>query len=859
MGNLFRHPRGSEWRKWDLHLHGPEDKLQNLYTGDADEKWEDFLTQVEKTDLAVIGFTNYFSIAGLERAIDYRKNGNRLRSVECIIPNIEFRLDNTNKDGQHINIHIFFSENVKISDISLFLSQLELVNTRANGTRLYCTDEHLSEIGYDNATVGFDKLKAGLEGSFRRDDYLIAAVCNGYGSLRLREGQSEASGRTGHVAQELDKMSDLYFGKAENKAYYLKTDRYKGCIPKPVVLGSDSHGNKSLGVDATWIKADPTFEGLRQVIFEPDLRVQICDQEPESKKDYFVISKFRFADNSGKNLFPGMEFPLNKSLNAIIGGKSTGKSLLLHYLAKAIDPNEVKERQAIFGESPPGYDFEDNSDFDFEVEWSDGITQSIRATDVGATRKIVYIPQHYLNRLSEADVASKQSLNEFIFSVLIQDEKAHSEYTTHKKRVEKSVKEIEVKVSEYFKLSKEAEAIKESIKEKGDESGVKKYLGKIEEEIKILKGKSGLTDEQLQSYESLSKSESETQASIDELEHDLEKINELGEEVGKHVQDAISTLASTADYLKSGVSKKTIDAELSFLKDLPQILSAKIANTKQTIETETKKLDERIKKTRQDLTPLLSRVKMQDELKEKEDRRKAEKEKLTQIKILKDSLQKMTSKGNAVLEEVVEVYRSIFDEYKDLQSKFKAFEKGLQDISLNVNVKFMNSRFTENMTSRLNVRELKNAIKLVDGEYVFQQDSHVHSVSKLVHSIVEGTVKPKAASSEKDAIINALQDFYYLDFQLTYKRDAFARMSPGKKGLILLRLLIELSDKEWPILLDQPEDDLDNRSVYSDLVSFIREKKADRQIILVTHNPNLVVGGDAEEVIVANQEGQEDG
>ena len=84
-------------------------------------------------------------------------------------------------------------------------------------------------------------------------------------------------------------------------------------------------------------------------------------------------------------------------------------------------------------------------------------------------------------------------------------------------------------------------------------------------------------------------------------------------------------------------------------------------------------------------------------------------------------------------------------------------------------------------------------------------------------------------------------------------------MSPGKKGLVLLRLLIDLSNEEWPILLDQPEDDLDNRSVYDELVSFVKNKKKRRQIVIVTHNPNLVVGADAEQVIVANQAGQQKG
>lgn len=67
--------------------------------------------------------------------------------------------------------------------------------------------------------------------------------------------------------------------------------------------------------------------------------------------------------------------------------------------------------------------------------------------------------------------------------------------------------------------------------------------------------------------------------------------------------------------------------------------------------------------------------------------------------------------------------------------------------------------------------------------------------------------------------------------------------------------MLDNSDKSCPILIDQPEDDLDNRAIYTDLVKYIRRKKLKRQIILATHNPNIVVGTDAELVIVANQHG----
>ena len=86
-------------------------------------------------------------------------------------------------------------------------------------------------------------------------------------------------------------------------------------------------------------------------------------------------------------------------------------------------------------------------------------------------------------------------------------------------------------------------------------------------------------------------------------------------------------------------------------------------------------------------------------------------------------------------------------------------------------------------------------------------------------------------------------------------KDNIESMSPGKKALVLLEMLISLEESKCPILIDQPEDDLDNRSIYHDLVKYIREKKKERQFIIVTHNANVVLGADAEEVIIANQDG----
>lgn len=80
-------------------------------------------------------------------------------------------------------------------------------------------------------------------------------------------------------------------------------------------------------------------------------------------------------------------------------------------------------------------------------------------------------------------------------------------------------------------------------------------------------------------------------------------------------------------------------------------------------------------------------------------------------------------------------------------------------------------------------------------------------------------------------------------------------MTPGKQALFALTLILNESQEPWPLLIDQPEDDLDSRSIYETIVPYLLKRKKERQIIMVSHNANLVIGADSELVIVANRHG----
>jgi len=95
--------------------------------------------------------------------------------------------------------------------------------------------------------------------------------------------------------------------------------------------------------------------------------------------------------------------------------------------------------------------------------------------------------------------------------------------------------------------------------------------------------------------------------------------------------------------------------------------------------------------------------------------------------------------------------------------------------------------------------------------------------------------------------------YYSISYSIKFNGLELNNLSPGLKGVALLILFLELDkDDKRPILIDQPEENLDNRSVYITLVRYFRKAKKRRQVIIVTHNPNLVVNADSEQIIVAN-------
>ena len=99
-------PRGSEWHRWDPHIHAPGTVLNDQFSGD----WETYLTRIEGSSpgIEALGITDYFSIRTYREIREWEKKG-RPGNVALIFPNVEMRLDIKTGKRKPINLHLLFS------------------------------------------------------------------------------------------------------------------------------------------------------------------------------------------------------------------------------------------------------------------------------------------------------------------------------------------------------------------------------------------------------------------------------------------------------------------------------------------------------------------------------------------------------------------------------------------------------------------------------------------------------------------------------------------------------------------------------------------------------------------------------
>jgi predicted ATPase len=227
-------------------------------------------------------------------------------------------------------------------------------------------------------------------------------------------------------------------------------------------------------------------------------------------------------------------------------------------------------------------------------------------------------------------------------------------------------------------------------------------------------------------------------------------------------------------------------------------------------------------------------------------------------------------------QQVIDAYRESMDQLNQLiknnQTTLKNYKIEI-DASL-VKKKDFNSKFlgSVNQTRKGTFRSAdegeRQLLKLL-ADTDFDNEA---SIISLLDSLVDALRFDKR-SEENDAQrdvrdqvkdISTLYDYLFSleflenNYQLEQGGKGLEQLSPGERGALLLVFYLLLDHSDIPLIIDQPEDNLDNHSVATVLVPFIREAKKRRQIIMVTHNPNLAVVADAEQIIYVNLDKEND-
>ncbi|MGP5112821.1 TrlF family AAA-like ATPase [Corynebacterium casei] len=871
--------RGAEWKKWDLHVHAPTTRLENGYTKKANGEpdWDRFCRIIHESDVAAIGITDYFSLGSFfefkERYYAlYPKDDSKV-----FFPNLELRLHYAvHNGGKEINIHLILPPYLDEEQADTLLRELKLFNESfhdkvpKNDTCYSARNWSKTQLKAASVTLG--AIREAIKETFGGADLtnlenyaLIVASGRDDG---LSPGQGMAPRKEAAI-DIVDNSIHAVFSRAKDASYWLSTKRIAteaGSIPKPTFGGCDAHDfdglEKMLGKtgqngvrhwETTWVKADLSWGGLLQTLAEPESRVRISELKPDTKDAYRIIDSVEFSDET---VFPTPVI-FNENLNAIIGSRSSGKSSLLSHIAYAVNPEETQAQQQAAGVSlgpAAGHDWDDIKEGFCRVNWSDG----------GSDGRVVYIPQNFLNKLS--DDASR--VTKYILpSVRAVNPGLYSDYLQVLDSVNNQNIEIETLVTRWFNELENRNDITNQLQAYGSEQAIESQIATIESKITELQTQSNITDKDSEDYRTV-------QSEIS----DLEQSNKIADEAERWLSNFISRNAETG---QDELTENSVDVSINFstggLK-IPDSLSSTIEQFQADAITEVKEKfralaagllrdarnssiesEEQKSLLESANKDLFLRFKANSSISKLEENLKSQKSHFSRRR----SLQAQKEKSEKEMSSIVAQINSVINKREDAQNtfvtEFNDNVEGYGGLDFGVECEF-DEESLSNLISKFD-RTVKNQYIEGRGDTatldIVEIQNHVNTV---LEALGGGAIKIKRAENSRAVAQAILTCTRSLRFSASLDSDKIggfsaSTMTPGKQSLFALTLILSDAGDDWPLLIDQPEDDLDSRSIYKEIVQFLKKQKQRRQILMVTHNANLVVGADAECVIVANRHG----
>ena len=965
-------PRGSEWRQWDLHVHTPE-SLTNGYKGD----WNRFLLELEQLppEFAVIGVNDYLFLDGYKRLKEEKDKNGRLRNIQTLFPVVEFRIKRFAgvefRNTTRTNLHIIFDPELDAAVIeSQFLNAIQSAyaleaGVPANTWSAVVTRDSLAELGknikstvpnekrsgfdsdleegFNNLNVDETQLVKHLESnSFLRGHYLVGIGKSEWDKMRWDNTS---------IAEKKDVINKahLVFTAAETVPAFhnARTKLAEQGVNSLLLDCSDAHYFKDatskdrIGNCFTWIKADPTFEGLKQLINEPQGRCFVGDVPPKldlvTKNKTKFISSVKISRKPEATIsevwFDDLHLQVNPDLVAIIGNKGKGKSALTDTIG--LLSNTKQHRDFTFLSDDNFRNVKDNKAKHFEaaLTWkSETTTQKglDETVDEQQPELVKYIPQNFLEKIctqigkiEESDF--DRELKKVIFSHVAIPERmgkaSLDELITYK--TSEAIAKSRILKQALHDLNMEIVLL--------EEQGAPAYRQRLENLLKL-------------KQEELTVHENAKPASVNKPENNPDRQKEIAT-VASQVEDAKQTLTecerkileankqqstliqqistsdkliarlenlqgqlkaftaeSAADFASVGVTEETVfratldtaplqAKRIEFVEQKNQVdgmldpdNAAGLVQKKQEIETSIEKLQTKLDE------PNKRYQAYQTALNEWEKKRQAlvgsadtvgsvayYDKQLQALELVPTSLAKARSLRLTKSKELHAVIRQLADTYRELYAPVNQFIErrplANDKFHLNFEVGIVDTGFQDRFFEMISHGvagtfcgrdEGRKMLKDILARQDFNTEDGLHGfLTEIIDSLETdkrqgaGTVrvsdqvrKGKTPLSLYDMIFSL--DYLMPRYALRMGEKELQQLSPGERGTLLLVFYLLVDKDDIPLVIDQPEENLDNQTVYELLVPCIKEAKQRRQIFIVTHNPNLAVVCDAEQVICAD-------
>ena len=911
---------GSTWRRWDLHIHTPDTILNDQF-----KDWDEFLAAIEEQNaVSALGVTDYFSITNYSKLKRYKEAG-RISGIDLLIPNIEFRIAPPNDNATAVNIHLLVCPDNPNHETEI-LNALGRLSWQYSGMNYSCLPDQLIALGraFDPEAVD-DRaaLRAGVT-QFKvdftklRDWYHLEPWLSANSLVVVAAGDDGLSGfqQDGAWAsyrEEITRFSQMIFsGRPGERDFWLgrrdpndlETIKRLGGF-KPCIHGSDAHEFARLFRPDQdrfcWLKTDPTFEGLKQLLYEPEDRVYIGPTPPILHNEARVIHSVMLSRSGG--WFDEVEIPLNAGLVSIIGQKGSGKSALAELVAYAAgswlsdEPDSFLKRAG-----------EHLQDIHVGLNWADGVVSQVRiGDDQSDERGVRFLSQKFVERLCSDDHMGTELVGEIeavVFSYL------DSTDTLNASNFD------ELRALRTEGIRSEGQRLRdEVVRLIREECSLRENAAKLQEKEARIKT---LTDERAglakQMPRPASEEEAKLQADLQMMRQELataqqaaatdkqmlQKIRDVRTRIGIFKAEMARFSAEVDEILEdAGVPA---DDRGAFHPVFPEDTEPPLIRREAVLDAA---LTERVGATE---NPMKGTIQwFQNQIEELQQRESADKARQDKIKVIQSRIVTIDTEKERIAKEIMQiegpekeriaaVSRERLAAYAAYFANLRHEQETLEELYAPVSARLAGEAAAEQEQDlEFLIRwEARSDEWLERGGALFDQRRAIpYGTMQGLADAARRILVPAWISGDPERIRQSMEEFLAefqesdhlpnkylrsgvtvqdvfewlyevehvrLSYGLKYNGVELEKLSPGTKGIVLLILYLgmDIADTR-PLIVDQPDENLDNESIYELLTTYFKTAKRRRQIILITHNPNLVVNSDSEQVIVATAERHQSG